>query len=50
MLKKILAICAALMIAPAAYARCTTHTYIIDGKYIICTICCYGNNCTTTCY
>lgn len=49
MTRKFLAILAALLMAPAAYANCTTHTYIIDGKMVICTTCCYSGNCTTTC-
>ena len=32
------------------WAACTTHTYIIDGKYVTCTTCCYGSNCTTNCF
>lgn len=33
-----------------ADAACTTHTYFVDGRIIICTTCCYGlDNCTTTC-
>jgi len=40
-----------LAVAPiAAYAACVTNTYFINGKYIVCTTCCYGgNNCNTTC-
>lgn len=49
-MRKIL-IALAIISAPAvAYAACTTHTYIIDGKYTVCTTCCYNGNCTTTCY
>lgn len=36
--------------ATAAWAACTTHTYIVNGKVVTCMTCCYGNgNCTTTC-
>jgi len=42
---------AALMLAPlTAMANCTTHTYIIDGKTVVCNTCCFGGNCTTTCF
>lgn len=33
-----------------AYASCSTQTFLMpDGKMMICTTCCYGTNCTTTC-
>jgi len=32
------------------YAACSTHTYNIDGRMVVCTTCCYGNNCNTTCF
>lgn len=36
--------------ATAAYATCYTNTTITqDGRMVICTTCCYGTNCTTTC-
>lgn len=36
--------------ATAAYATCVTNTTILpDGRMVICTTCCYGTNCTTTC-
>jgi len=34
-------------------ASCTTHTYILpNGRFMICTTCCYGGigSCTTTCF
>lgn len=37
------------LFATAAWANCTTHTYFINGQYVVCTTCCYGNNCNTTC-
>ena len=31
-------------------AACTTTTYFgPDGRVMICTTCCFGNNCTVTC-
>ncbi len=34
----------------AAYAACVTNTVIGPrGQLTICTTCCYGSNCTTTC-
>ena len=30
-------------------AGCSTSTYFIDGRMIVCTTCCYGTGCTTTC-
>lgn len=48
------AIAAALALLGAnAHAACSTHTYIINGKVVICTTCCYGEGqfrtCNTTC-
>lgn len=43
----------ALLIAgtSAAYALCTTNTiYGPNGRVTMCTTCCYGTSCTTTCY
>jgi hypothetical protein len=31
------------------WASCVTNTYFVNGKMTICTTCCYGSNCTTTC-
>jgi hypothetical protein len=37
--------------ATAAYARCSSHTYYVNGKIVNCTTCCYsGTGCSTTCY
>jgi hypothetical protein len=34
-----------------AWAGCTTHTYMLEGRTVICTTCGYlGGNCTTTCF
>ena len=51
---KKLAIAAAMMLLGAnAYAACTSHTYIVNGKTVTCMTCCYGEGqfrtCTTTC-
>lgn len=37
--------------ATAAYATCTSHTYYVNGKTVMCTTCCYqAGGCSTTCY
>ena len=34
-----------------AWAECYTNTFIgPNGRIMICTTCCWGNNCTTTCF
>ena len=43
----VLAVCFS---APAAYAGCSSHTYFLNGQVIICSTCCVGGYCTTTCY
>jgi hypothetical protein len=35
--------------ATVVYANCVTNTTFSGGRMIVCTTCCYGNNCTTTC-
>ena len=35
--------------AGAVYATCVTHTTFSGGRMTVCTTCCAGNNCTTTC-
>lgn len=40
----------ALTTATLVYANCTTHTYFVNGKTVMCTTCCYGGNCNTTCF
>ena len=37
-------------VSAVVYASCTTTTVISDGTVKICTTCCYGNQCQTTCY
>jgi len=49
-MKKLLAAVMALGFAGTVYAACTTHTYIINGKMVTCTTCCYNGNCTTNCF
>lgn len=39
----------ALQVTPAL-ASCTTHTYMYGSRMVMCTTCCYGNNCTTNCF
>lgn len=48
-MKKALIAVALAAAATAAWAACTTHTYIVNGKTVTCTTCCYYGNCTTTC-
>lgn len=36
--------------ATLAWANCTYNTYYYNGRYVTCTTCCYGNNCSTNCY
>ena len=49
MKRLILALAALLGLSAAAYAACTTHTYIVNGRMMTCTTCCTGSSCTTTC-
>ena len=35
--------------AVPVYASCTTHTYWLNGQMIMCTTCCFGSYCNTTC-
>jgi hypothetical protein len=49
MLKAILFV-ASITIPAMAYAYCTTQTiYYPDGRMVICTTCCNGGICNTTC-
>ena len=36
--------------ASTVYATCTTSSYSYNGRYVTCTTCCYGSNCTTNCF
>lgn len=47
-MKAIIAIWFALT-ATTVWATCTTNSYMYNGKYTVCTTCCYGGNCQTTC-
>ena len=38
------------LVATAAWAACTTHTYYMNGRMVTCTTCCFGGNCNTNCY
>ena len=38
-----------LAVSTAAWARCFTQTIFLEDRVVICTTCCAGNNCTTTC-
>lgn len=49
-MKKLIATLAIALFATTAYAACRTYTIYKDGKVMICTECCYYNNCTITCY
>lgn len=38
------------LMAEPALAQCTTNTiFTPDGRTVVCQVCCYGGNCTTTC-
>ncbi len=49
MKKTLIGICLA-TIATMTWAACSTHTYMINGRTVTCTTCCYGSNCTTNCF
>lgn len=38
-----------LTVSGVVYAACSTSTYIYNGKMVVCTTCCAGTSCTTTC-
>ena len=48
-MKQLIAI-ALLLYTTAVWANCTTHTIVTDTRTVICTTCCYGTSCTTTCF
>jgi hypothetical protein len=37
-------------VATMTWAACSTHTYMMNGRMVTCTTCCYGANCTTNCF
>lgn len=39
----------ALGMAGPAWASCTTHSYVVDGRIMMCSTCCTFTHCTTTC-
>lgn len=52
MMRKLLTACglAAFLLAPTIAVACSTATYMINGKTIVCVTCCTnGNNCNTVC-
>lgn len=48
-MKKTLIGIALALVTTVAAATCITSTYTQNGKLVVCTTCCYGNQCTTTC-
>ena len=42
--------CLCLSAAPVAAMTCTTSTYYVDGRYVMCQTCCTWGNCMTTCF
>ena len=46
----VLTVFLALATAGPALAACTTHTYRLHGRLVMCTTCCSGNHCQTTCF
>jgi hypothetical protein len=41
---------AGMLISGVAYAACTTHTYFVNGRVVMCQTCCWAGNCTTSCF
>ena len=35
--------------AGVVYANCVTNTVFSGGRMTVCTTCCYGGSCSTTC-
>ena len=42
--------CLCLSAAPAVAMTCTTHTYYVDGRYLMCQTCCTNGMCNTMCF
>lgn len=38
-----------LAVSGHAQSHCTYQTLFINGRMVVCTVCCYNGNCTTTC-
>lgn len=49
-MKKFFALVATAVFATSVYAACSTHTYFVNGKMVVCTTCCTGSSCNTTCF
>lgn len=49
-MKKVIASVLAAVFATSVYAACSTHTYVVNGKMVVCTTCCTGSSCNTTCF
>ena len=49
MTRLIIALALTLSAMGTAYAACTTHTYLVNGRFVTCTTCCNGTHCNTTC-
>jgi len=50
---RILLLAGVLLLLSSAHAgamTCTTHTYWIDGRYVMCQTCCTNGMCNTTCF
>jgi hypothetical protein len=46
---RIIAAAVALAFSGAAWAACTTNTIVTGTRILVCTSCCSGGHCTTTC-
>lgn len=46
---KILLFVIGITLSGAALANCLTNTYFVNGRMVVCTTCCYGTMCSTTC-
>lgn len=45
------AICMIVLVGATAAYACTSHTYVVNGRVVTCTSCCYGEgNCQVNCY
>lgn len=49
-MKRLLITIIALLTATAAWAACSTRTYFVNGRVIVCSVCCDQNrNCSEVC-
>ena len=48
-MKKIIVAIALALSAGVVYANCVTNTTYTRNGMVVCTVCCYYGNCTTTC-